>query len=345
MAGSTSTTRVSDLIIPSQYAAYSTVQTAALSNLVQSGAIVRDPEIDKLLAGSGLTFNLPFFNSLADEDEDTSSDDPSVESTPSKLTTGMEIGVRLLRNKSWSSMDINAALMSPDPMSKLLELTTPYWTLRIQRLFIMMLNGILASNAVAPVDAVDKHNINDMTYDAAGTAYVSGVTNFNAANLSLAMQTMGDNREKLKIIIMHSEVYDRALRNNLINFIPDSTNMDAASIPTFGGKRVIVNDFVSNDGKGVYDTWIVGTGVFRFGAGIPKVPFETYRLPLSGNGGGQEILINRVEWCLHPTGHKYVGATSVGGASNANLSDAASWARVFPERKQIAIARLRTREF
>ena len=122
MSGATSSTRVSDLIIPSQFAAYNNVRTAALCNLVQSGVIVRDPDIDRLLAGDGLTFNLPFFNSLANEDEETSSDDPSVESSPSSLTTGQEIGVRLSRNKSWSSMDINAALMSPDPMNKLLEL-------------------------------------------------------------------------------------------------------------------------------------------------------------------------------------------------------------------------------
>ncbi len=343
MSGATSSTRVSDLIIPSQFAAYNNVRTAALCNLVQSGVIVRDPDIDRLLAGDGLTFNLPFFNSLANEDEETSSDDPSVESSPSNLTTGQEIGVRLSRNKSWSSMDINAALMSPDPMNKLLELTTPYWNLRLQNLFIIMLNGILASNAVAAVDASDKHNINDMTYDASGTAYTANVTNFNAANLNMAIQTMGDNREKLSTIIMHSAVYNRALLNNLIAFIPDSTNMAAASIPTFGGKRVIVNDFVSYTDN-VYDTWIVGAGAFRLGCGIPKVPFEMHRRPLAGNGGGQDILTNRVEWCLHPTGHKYVGATSVGGASNTQLADAASWARIFPERKQVAIARLRTRE-
>ena len=67
-----------------------------------------------------------------------------------------------------------------------------------------------------------------------------------------------------------------------------------------------------------------------------------------GNGAGAETLYNRVEWSIHPAGHKYAGTAPNGGPSNAatsnNLADAGSWQRVFPERKQIKIARLKTRE-
>ena len=52
---------------------------------------------------------------------------------------------------------------------------------------------------------------------------------------------------------------------------------------------------------------------------------------------------------MHPTGNAYVGTPPAGGPSNAattnNLAAAASWARVFSERKLIKIARLITREF
>ncbi len=53
-------------------------------------------------------------------------------------------------------------------------------------------------------------------------------------------------------------------------------------------------------------------------------------------------------WALHMTGHSYVGTPANGGPSNAattnNLNDAASWNRVYQERKQIKFARLITRE-
>ena len=72
------------------------------------------------------------------------------------------------------------------------------------------------------------------------------------------------------------------------------------------------------------------------------------RKEAAGLGGGQDILYDRVEWCLHPVGHAYIGTPPVGGPSNAttanNLANAGSWRRVFTERKQIKIARLITRE-
>ena len=66
----------------------------------------------------------------------------------------------------------------------------------------------------------------------------------------------------------------------------------------------------------------------RFGAGNPKVPTETDRKPDAGTGGGQDILYNRVEWVIHPSGNAYVGTAPAGGPSNAatanNLAAATS---------------------
>lgn len=92
-----------------------------------------------------------------------------------------------------------------------------------------------------------------------------------------------------------------------------------------------------------------GQGAFRFGSGSPKVPTETKRFPDSGNGGGSEVLYNRVEWCIHPTGYKFAVTPNEGGPANGatagNLANEDSWVRVYPERKQIKMARLITREY
>ena len=59
-------------------------------------------------------------------------------------------------------------------------------------------------------------------------------------------------------------------------------------------------------------------------------------------------MYDRVQWCLHPVGHAYVGTSPSGGPTNAattnNLAAATSWQRAFTERKQIKVARLITRE-
>jgi hypothetical protein len=155
--------------------------------------------------------------------------------------------------------------------------------------------------------------------------------------------------QDLGLVFMHSIVYNRALKNNLIDFIPDSTNPAAIGIPTFLGRTVIVDDGTPRS-SGVFETWLFGAGAVRIGMGSPKVPTEVDRKPAAGNGSGQDVLHNRVEWVIHPVGHRFaVASPAAGGPSNAstsgNLAHADSWARVFPERKQIKIARLITREF
>jgi hypothetical protein len=86
------------------------------------------------------------------------------------------------------------------------------------------------------------------------------------------------------------------------------------------------------------------------GIGTPKNAVELDRKPGAGNGGGQDILYSRIEWCIHPVGHAWIGSsTPDGGPANtgtadSDLDEAASWDRRFPERKQIKFARLVTRE-
>ena len=111
---------------------------------------------------------------------------------------------------------------------------------------------------------------------------------------------------------------------------------------------VILTAVLSAGNSGMYETWLFEAGALQLGVGAPKMPTEVQRQAQAGNGGGQEILYNRVEWCIHPMGHAYIGTAPNGGPSNAassnNLNIAGSWNRVYSERKQIKFARLLTRE-
>lgn len=336
-------TRISDVVVPEIFTPYVQQLTEQKSRLIQSGAVVSDSRFTSLLSGGGLTFNVPSFKDLDNDAENVSTDDPTTHSTPNKIGTATEIQVRLSRNNSWSSMDLTAALAGADPMQAIANRVADYWVRRLQAGFVATMNGIFAANALAsPVGAVQ----NDMTHNVSGSAYSAGVTDFSAESFIDACGTMGDSMEDLSLVLMHSVVYMRAQKNNLIDFIPDSEGR--VNIPTFLGRQVVVDDGMPNTG-GVFDTWLFAAGAVRFGSGNPAVPTETKREPTAGNGGGQDILFNRVEWLLHPTGNAYIGTPPNGGPSNAattnNLAAAASWARVFSERKQIKIARLITREY
>lgn len=341
-------TQIADVVVPQIFTPYTQQLTQEKSRLIRSSAISMDAALNLVLAGGGLTFNEPSFKDLDDDAENVSTDDNTSSSTPNKIGTSTEIQVRLSRNSSWSSMDLTADLAGADPAQAIASRVSDYWVRRMQLAFVATMAGVFADNAAAPSGS-DTHTQNDMTRDIsnAGT-FVDGTTNFSAEAFIDASVTMGDSMESLTMVMMHSLVYARALKNNLIDFVADSTNPNATKIATFLGREVIVDDGVPRV-SGVFQTWLFGAGAIRMGMGSPKVPTETLRVPAAGNGGGQELLFNRVEWCMHPVGNAYIGTSPSGGPTNAtssnNLANAGSWSRHFPERKMIRIARLITCEF
>lgn len=338
-------TSIADVIVPKIFADYVQQQTTEKSRLIASGAMTVDAELSALLAGGGSTFNSSSWKDLDNDDANASTDNPATLSSSKKIGTSEEAQVRMSRNQSWSSMDMTAELAGDDPMGAIAGRVSNYWTRQHQRHFVATMKGVFADNAAAPSGS--EHVQNDMTFDISGAAFTNGVTNFSAEAFIDATATMGDSSEELSLVCMHSVVYHRAKKNNLIDFIPDSTNGAAASIPTFLGHRVIVDDSLPFTG-GVYDTWIFGAGAVRAGAWSPPNAAEVERVPSAGNGGGQDVLYSRVGWIIHPVGYKYAGTYAAGGPTVAatanNLANAGSWQRVFPERNQIKIARLITRE-
>lgn len=337
-------TQVVDVVVPEIFTPYVQQLTEEKARVIQSGVAIRDPAIDEMLSGGGLTFNVPSFQDL-DNDTDRVSTDTSVDDftggtarpDPLKVATSQEVAVRLNRNNSWSSADLAAALAGSDPMESIASRVAFYWTRRLQAAFIATMNGVIADNT--------SNDAGDYTNDISGASYVAGVTDFSAEAFLDAAVTMGDSMEDLTAVFVHSVVFSRMQKNNLIDFIPDARG--EILIPTFLGREVITDDGLPLTAN-VYDSWLFGSGSIRLGVGSPKVPTEVEREAGGGNGGGQEILYSRQEWSIHPVGHAYTGTSPNGGPGNGTganeLNNAGSWNRVFPERKQIRFARLVTRE-
>lgn len=338
-------TELDDVIVPDIFVPYVQNRTTEKSRLIQSGALQVSERLNAALAGEGTTFTQRFFKDLDRDEENTSSASNPTDSTPGGINSGREIQVRLSRNKSWGSADLLDSMIAPDPMMAIGDLVAGYRANRLQRAFVATVKGMFAMNAAAPVTSGDKastHTQNDMTRNISGSSFADGVTNFNPAGVIAAAGTMGDSLNELSMMMVHSVVYQRMQLLNLIDYIPDAEGR--VNIATYMGREVIVDDSMPNT-SGVFETWLVGAGAFQLGIGTAKVPVETDRKPASYQGGGSEILYHRWENIIHPVGHAWVGTAAEGGPANASLATAANWARVFPERKQIKIARLITREF
>lgn len=346
------TTQISDVFVPEVFDSYVQLLTEEKSNIIASGALVRSTQLDERLAGGGLTFNSPSFNDLGNDAENISGDDEddsftggAANSTPKKTSAVNEVAVRLSRNNSWSTADLTEALAGADALSSIIDRVATYRALRLQAAFIATMAGVFADNDAAPVGT--EHVIGDLTNDIRGVAYSAGVTDFGANPFIDALLTAGDSMGGLSLTIVHPIVFGQMQKKNLIEFIPDARG--EIMIPTYLGRAVTYDDACPSPELGVYETWLFGAGAALLGMGEPRVPSEFARNPDSGNGGGSEIIYHRWEQAIHPSGHSYVGTPANGGPSNLattnNLSHADSFQRVYPERKQIRIARLITREF
>jgi len=357
-------TQLSDIVEPSVFTPYVQQLTEEKSRVVQSGVLTRNPLLDQLLAGGGLTFNVPSFKDLDNDADNVSGQDPAdavaadygagtpatrLDSQPKKIEAITEVAVRKNRNQSWASADLAGQLAGADPMNAIATRVASYWVRRLQAIFISVMQGVSKDNGVN--DAGDYAN--DLTVN--GTiSFADGVTNFSAEAALDTVLTMGDSMEDLTAMFVHSVVFNRMQKNNLIDFIPDARG--EIQIPTFLGREVIVDDgmptgtsTVTQDGTAglanTYETWFFGADAAQMGVGSPKVPTAVTRAEQAGNGGGEETLFSRNEWSIHPTGHAYTGGTATkGGPTNAELNVATAFDRVYPERKQIKFARLVTLE-
>ncbi len=306
------TTRIADVIVPEVFNPYVIERTAELSALQQSGIIANNPELDRLASTGGRIINMPYWEDLGGEDEVLSDSTPL---TPDKITASKDAAVLLLRGKAWSANDLAKALSGDDPMGAIGDLVAAYWARRRQATLISILKGVFDSPSMA-----------SNTHDISGETENNG---FTAETFIDASYKLGDAESKLTAIAVHSSTYASLRKQNLIEFIKDSDNQQ---IPTYMGKRVIVDDGMPVEDD-VFTTYIFGQGAIGLGNGGAPVPTETDRDSLQGD----DILINRQHFILHPRGVKFTDAKVAGEApTNAELATADNWTRVY-EPKNVRI--------
>lgn len=307
-------TKIADVIVPEVFNPYVIERTAELSALVKCGIIVKDKELDALALAGGRLINMPYWKDLNGDDEVL---DDNGALTPGKITAGQDVAALLMRGKAWSVNDLATALSGDDPMKAIGDLVAEYWARQRQKTLLAVLKGVFASSTMSG----NVHDISSLEGDLAkinGTSFIDAKTK------------LGDASDKLTAVAMHSTVFAELEKQNLIQYIPNSQGV--VDFPSYLGRKVIVDDGCPKDGD-VYTTYLFGQGAIGEGNGAAPVPTETDRDSLAG----EDILINRQHFLLHPRGVKFTD-TSVAkkSPSNAELANQANWSRVY-ENKNIRI--------
>ncbi|WP_316200909.1 MULTISPECIES: major capsid protein [unclassified Bradyrhizobium] len=307
-------TRLADMIVPTEFNNYVQVLSTQKSALFQSGIItdltsVIDAEI------SGKTVNMPFFNDLDAADAEQVLDDNS-DLTVSKTSTGQDVAVKLLRGKAFGASDLSSDLSGADPIQLIANRFAEWWNRRMQTALLATLAGAMGS---AGMEA----NVNDIS------GLTGGAENFDADSFIDAAFLLGDEQGGLNAVAVHSLTLKAMVKADLIEFMPDSEGK--LTIPTYMGKTVIVDDSMPVSGSGanrVFTTYIFGPGAIGYGEKSPKTPVEVERQALKGMG--QEYIVQRRQWVMHPRGIKWLGGTQVGVTpANSELANVSNWQRVY----------------
>lgn len=339
----TTTTRISDAFVPDRWFEWMSKDTTEKTAIFNSGIMRNSPEVAALLGGGGRTMNMPFWKDLGDSEPGIASDDPAVESTPEKLTSGKDVFRRQVRTYSVSVADLTPVLSGGDPMSRLREASARFWERHFQRTLVHTLTGIFTDNSTN--DSSDM--INDISTDSAAT--ITSAELISAEAVMDTAQLMGDNKDVFTTLIMHSAIETRLAKQNLIDFIRDSEGN--VRVKTYLGYKVVVDDNVrqltvangDTTNRTKYWTYLVGNGAVAWGeAALPNAA-EVKREPAQGNGMGVETIYMRRQYAMHIPGIKWTD-TSVTGEfpSYADLKNVSNWDRVYAERKQIPIGALVT---
>jgi Major capsid protein 13-like len=307
-------TRLADMIVPTKFNKYVQLLSTQKSVLFQSGIItdlssIIDAEIE------GKTVNMPFFNDLDASDAEVVLDDTS-DLTVGKMTTGQDVAVKLLRGKAFGTSDLAADLSGADPIDAIANRFADWWNKRMQAALLSTLAGAMGSGAMAA-------NVNDIS------GLADGAENFDADSFIDSAFLLGDEQGGLTGVAVHSLTLKNMVKADLIDFVPDSEGK--LTIPTYLGKAVLVDDSMPVSGSGanrIYTTYIFGPGAIGYGERSPKVPVEVERQALKGMG--QEYIVNRRQWVMHPRGIKWLGGTQAGVTpANVELATTTNWQRVY----------------
>lgn len=325
-------TKISDIIVPELFNPYVINRTMELSALVNSGIIVNSPEFDRLASEAARTHNMPFFEDLTGDSEETL-EGKVMEAA--KIGSNKDVSTTLLRQKMWAATNLSAALAGADPMKAIGDLVAGFWARDMQKELIALLAGIFGT--YTPDGGQATTPMKDHILDLTGMK-TEAAKNISASAFIDACQLMGDAQGLLTDVAMHSATKAYLKKQNLIETERDSTDVE---FETYQGRRVTVDDGCPVDGD-VYTTYLFSQGAIALGNGNPVGHVATEMDRDKKNGGGIDYLINRKAYILHMRGVAYTGKKRehVETPTRAELKMAENWTPVY-EPKQLRVVAMK----
>lgn len=235
------TTKIADIIVPEVLASMASAEISNFLDFEKTGLCSSDYNNVNIKEGGNFA-EVPFYNQLdttTDVDE-VLEDDKSL--TPTKISTGKDIGIVCHRGKAWGSRDLAAIIQGDDPQKEIAKQVGKYWAKRLRTALISVLNGNFNASGPLGTGATAPHLLD------------VGVTTGTAVPFShtyalQAMNLLGDAMNDFDVVIMHSKVYTDVVNAQLVTFATqfDPKSYNPNDPGKYLGKQIIVSDDVPVD--------------------------------------------------------------------------------------------------
>lgn len=308
--------------------------------LLESGAMVEDATIARLIAGGGNYYTLPFYKDIEGDEQNY---DGATDITTDDTEDGVQSGVVYGREKGWESTIFVNDFTAADPMRNILNRIQKWKSKKVQARVISILEAILGVTGTGDFADWENHKMDI-------TSASSTVTDDNKIGLTtlrdLAVQSNGDAADDYALAIMHSVVANRLSQFNVLEFFKynDANGQERdVKVGRSGNMLVLICDEVPHatdtNGNMVYTTYCLGRGVLLHANAPVEHPSDYQYDPVKR--GGMEYLYTRYRETIHPNGFTFSMAELPISPTDAQLANSSNWDIVMNP-KNIAIASLKT---
>ena len=338
-------TKLADVVSLPSYAAVVSEAVFERSQLLLSGAVVRNPALDARSGGTVVT--VPTWRSISPIEETIESNNTWGESkggylTPQRVTAVSQVCPILHRGFAFAADDISMMAMGVDPLNHLrLQVADAVNKVKETALF-NMLGGVFNSSATG---------VASLTVNAAlATNAAPTQANFpSIASVIAAKAALGERGDELRVIAMNSACYYYLQQTGMLTFSSDSLSngtgikwggggvgVTDASVAWFAGMRVVVSDnikpFATKAEATAAGAGAVATGaqkvypIYMFSdAALAEGVQQELRIEADRNILSKESVVSvDYHYGYHLFGFTWLGAAGA-STSNTAISTAANW--------------------
>lgn len=324
------------------------------SALFNAGVITVDADLaEKVGMNTGRVFTTHFYRELPDPNDDANTagpvypddsdvDVPVVAMNSAEFTVTKNGPVVAFSKKSI----IDRFNYLDDPLSGFTSQLQGYWSKYYDQYAIRTMSGVIADNVA--------NDASDLLHDISNAAAAPDTTNTVQPQTVIDAESLKGDAGDFNVLVVHSKIFHSMRKQNLIDTIPASDGRVQFNL--YQGKLLVVSDQVEVDMAGaypVYTSYLCGSDCFRYGSNLAGViALETYRDPKSGRGAGEDIVISRTQFALHPMGFSWLDTVVSGSASAglaapiypnwSDLMDATNWDRSAATAKHIPWVAIRS---